>query len=260
MRGNPSNVGGLANRGVGSNGLNPVKREVAENQGNHGARNQQRDMGTTRVYAIGKEVGEDPNVVTGTFLLNNRYASMLFDTGADMSFVSTNFMPLLGISQTPLGFSYDVELANGNKEKIDTVVRGCTLSILDRPFSIDLLPVTLGSFDVIIRMDWLLKNGAHIICDEKIVRLPYGGKFLSIERDRSDRGSPSRLNIISCIKAQKYIDTGGCLFLARIFEKKSEEKNERNLNDVPLLENFRTCFSTICQGFHLFDKWNSKYS
>ncbi|GJS92879.1 putative reverse transcriptase domain-containing protein [Tanacetum coccineum] len=55
----------------------------------------------------------DSNVVTGTFLLNNHYASILFDTGADRSFISTAFSSLINIAPTPLENSYDVELADG---------------------------------------------------------------------------------------------------------------------------------------------------
>nr|GEU52615.1 putative reverse transcriptase domain-containing protein [Tanacetum cinerariifolium] len=45
-----------------------------------------------KVYAVGRAgTNPDSNVVTGTFLINNRYASILFDTGADRSFVSTAF-------------------------------------------------------------------------------------------------------------------------------------------------------------------------
>nr|GEV06706.1 putative reverse transcriptase domain-containing protein [Tanacetum cinerariifolium] len=62
----------------------------------------------------------DPNsnVVTGMFLLNNRYASILFDTGADRSFISTAFSSLIDIVPTPLGNSYDVELADGKIVRI----------------------------------------------------------------------------------------------------------------------------------------------
>nr|GEW77934.1 hypothetical protein [Tanacetum cinerariifolium]GEW77944.1 hypothetical protein [Tanacetum cinerariifolium] len=60
----------------------------------------------------------DSNIVTGTFLLNNRYASILFDTGADRSFTSTAFSSLINIVPTPLGNSYDVELADGKIVRI----------------------------------------------------------------------------------------------------------------------------------------------
>ncbi|GJV25190.1 putative reverse transcriptase domain-containing protein [Tanacetum coccineum] len=56
---------------------------------------------------------QDPKVVTGTFLLNNRYAIALFDSGADKSFISTNFSTLINIKPVELDTSYEVELADG---------------------------------------------------------------------------------------------------------------------------------------------------
>nr|GEW20983.1 hypothetical protein [Tanacetum cinerariifolium] len=90
----------------------------------------------------------DSNVITGTFLLNNRYASILFDTGADKSFISTAFSSLIGIVPTLSGNSYDVKLADGKIVGVDTIMRGCTLNFLGHPFNIDLMPIELGSFDV----------------------------------------------------------------------------------------------------------------
>ncbi|GJY73263.1 putative reverse transcriptase domain-containing protein [Tanacetum coccineum] len=106
------------------------------------------------VYAVGNaekkgNTSRDPNsnVVTGTFLLNNRYASILFDTGADISFISTAFSSLINIAPILLENSYDVKLADGKLVGIDTIIRGCTLNFLNHPFNIDLMPVELGSFD-----------------------------------------------------------------------------------------------------------------
>nr|GEV57625.1 retrotransposon protein, putative, Ty3-gypsy subclass [Tanacetum cinerariifolium] len=107
------------------------------------------------VYADGntknkRNASRDPdsNVVTGTFLLNNRYASILFDTGADRSFISTAFSSLIDIVPTPLGNSYDVELADGKIVRVDTIMRGCTLNFLGHLFNIDLMPVELGAAPV----------------------------------------------------------------------------------------------------------------
>ncbi|GJR89599.1 putative reverse transcriptase domain-containing protein [Tanacetum coccineum] len=64
-----------------------------------------------KVYAVGHAgTNPDSNVMTGTFLLNNRYASVLFDTGADRSFVSTAFSSQIDITPTTLDHYYDVEL------------------------------------------------------------------------------------------------------------------------------------------------------
>ncbi|GJX86873.1 putative reverse transcriptase domain-containing protein [Tanacetum coccineum] len=138
------------------------------------------------VYAVGNAEkrgnasrNPDYNVVTGTFLLNNRYASILFDTCADRSFISFAFSPLINIAPTPLENSYDVELVDGKIVKIDAIIRGCTLNFLNHPFNIDPILIELGSFNVIISMDWLRRCHTVIMCDEKLVRVPYGNETLT---------------------------------------------------------------------------------
>ncbi|GJT81667.1 putative reverse transcriptase domain-containing protein [Tanacetum coccineum] len=86
------------------------------------------------VYAIGNaekkgNASRDPesNVIMGMFLINNHYASILFDTGADRSFISTTFSSLIDIAPTPLENSYDVELADGKIVGIDTIIRGSSV-------------------------------------------------------------------------------------------------------------------------------------
>nr|GEU63755.1 reverse transcriptase domain-containing protein [Tanacetum cinerariifolium] len=128
-----------------------------------------------RSYVLGgRDASPDSNVITGTFLLNNRYAKILFDTGADRSFVSTAFSASINITSTTLENHFDVELADGKIIGVNTIIRGCTLNFMHYPFNIDLMPIPLGSFDIIIRMDWLTKYHGVIICDEKIVRVPFG--------------------------------------------------------------------------------------
>nr|GFB76845.1 reverse transcriptase domain-containing protein [Tanacetum cinerariifolium] len=127
------------------------------NHGNQGGRNN----APAKVYAVGR-AGTDPNVnvVTGTFLLNNRYASVIFDTGADKSFVSTTFSTQINITPSTLDHCYDVELADGRIIGLNTILRGCMLNLLNHPFNINLMPVELGSLDAIIGMDWLAKYQA----------------------------------------------------------------------------------------------------
>ncbi|GKD90300.1 putative reverse transcriptase domain-containing protein, partial [Tanacetum coccineum] len=144
---------------------------------------------TARAYAIGGGgANPDSNIVTGTFLLINCYASMLFDSGADRSFVSSTFSALLDVAPSTLDTSYAVELADGRISETNVVLRGCTLGLLGHSFDIDLMPVELGSFNVIIGMDWLAKYHALIVCDEKAVRIPYGDEVLIIRGDDCDGG------------------------------------------------------------------------
>nr|GEV59657.1 putative reverse transcriptase domain-containing protein [Tanacetum cinerariifolium] len=145
---------------------------------------------TGKAYAIGGG-GTNPNsnVVTVTFLLNNCYASMLFDLGADRSFVSTTFSALLDVAPSTLDTSH--------------------------PFDKDLMPVELGSFDVIIGMDWLAKYHALIVCDEKVVRIPYGNED----------------------------------YLAQVTSKKAEDKSkEKRLEDVPIVREFSEVFPEDLPG------------
>ncbi|GJZ86568.1 putative reverse transcriptase domain-containing protein [Tanacetum coccineum] len=194
----------------------------------------------------------DSNVVTGTFLLNNRYASILFDTGADRSFISTAFSSLINIAPTLLENSYDVELADEKIVGIDTIVWGCTLNFLNHPFNIDLLPVELGSFDVIIGMDWLRRCHAVIVCDEKLVRIPYGNETLIFHGNESNDRRESRLTIISCSKAQEYMAKGCQIFLAHISAKKEEDKSEgKKLKDVPIVRDFPEVFPKDLPGLPL---------
>nr|GEX13025.1 reverse transcriptase domain-containing protein [Tanacetum cinerariifolium] len=146
------------------------------------------------------------NTVTGTFLLIDHHAYMLFDSGADRSFVSNTFSTLLDITSSALDISYVVELADGRTSETSIMLRGCTLGLLGHPFNIDLMPIDLGSFDVIISMDWLAKNHAVIVCDEKIVRIPYENKILIVQGDKRDKCKNSTLSIISCLKTQKYME------------------------------------------------------
>ncbi|GJW21406.1 putative reverse transcriptase domain-containing protein [Tanacetum coccineum] len=197
---------------------------------------------TAKAYAIGGGgTKPDSNVVTGTFLLNNCYASMLFDSGADKSFVSSTFSALLDVAPPTLDTSYSIELADGRILEKNVVLRGCTLGLLGHPFDIDLMPVELGSFDVIIGMDWLAKYHALIVCNEKVVRIPYRDEVLIIRDDNCDGGS--KLKIISYTRTQKYIQKGCQVYLAQVTSKKAEDMSEEErLEDVPIIQEFLEVF------------------
>ncbi|GKA39424.1 hypothetical protein Tco_0731975, partial [Tanacetum coccineum] len=96
-----------------------------------------------RDYAIKDAEPKGPNVVTGTFLLNNRYAFVLFDSGSDRSFVDTRFSSMLDIDPVKIGASYEIELADGRVVSTNTVLKGSTLNFVNHVFEIDLMPIEL---------------------------------------------------------------------------------------------------------------------
>ncbi|GJU16849.1 putative reverse transcriptase domain-containing protein [Tanacetum coccineum] len=211
--------------------------------GNRG--NQRRNNNApAKVYVVGNAgTNPDSNVVTGTYLLNDRYASILFDTSADRSFVSTTFSSIIDITPTALDHYYDVEIADEKIIGINTIIRGCMLNFLNHPFNINLLPVELGSFDVIIGKDWLSKYHVVIDCAEKIVRIPWGNETLIIYGDGSKQGNGTHLNIISCTKTHKYLLKGHHVFLASIIAKETKDRSgEKRLEDVPIIRDFPEVF------------------
>nr|GEV57137.1 reverse transcriptase domain-containing protein [Tanacetum cinerariifolium] len=181
------------------------------------------------------------NVVMGTFLLNNRYATMLFDSGADKIFVDIKFSHLIDIKTVKLNLSYEVELADRKVVSTNSVLRGCTLNLLDHLFDIDLMPIELGTFDVIVGMDWLVEHDALNVCGKKEVHVPYKKKTLVVKSD----SSVSRLKVISCIKARKYIERGSQLFIAQVTKK---EPAKKQLQDVPVICNFPEVFPNDLPG------------
>nr|GEV07914.1 putative reverse transcriptase domain-containing protein [Tanacetum cinerariifolium] len=158
-------------------------------------------------YVINEaDKNQGPNVVMGTFLLNNRYATVLFNSSSDKSFMNTSFCHLIDIDLVRIDTSYEVELADGRIE--------------------------LGTFDIIIGMDWLVEQDAIIVCGKNVVHIPYKNKTLVVEGDKG----ASRLKVISCIKAKKYIESGSQFFVAHVTEKEPQEKWEE---DIPIIA-FRT--------------------
>ncbi|GJU97361.1 putative reverse transcriptase domain-containing protein [Tanacetum coccineum] len=141
---------------------NPLALEGNRNARNN--RNQARGM-AFNVNAV--EALQDSNVVTGTFSLNDYFATILFDFGADFSFISTNFAPLLNVKPSIVNPGYVIEVAN------------------------DFIPLGHGSFDVIMGMDWFSKNKAVIVCHEKVVEIPWeGGGILRVQGEQDLLGLP----------------------------------------------------------------------
>ncbi|GJT98169.1 putative reverse transcriptase domain-containing protein [Tanacetum coccineum] len=204
-------------------GTGHFKRECPKLKNNNNRGNQVGGGNAlSKVYAVG-HAGTNPysNVVTGMFLLNNRYASVLFDTGADRSFVSTAFSSQIDITPTALDHYYDVELADGR----------------------------IISFDAIIGMDWLVKYQAIIVCAEKIVRIPWGNETLIVHGDGSNQGHEARLHIISYTKTQEYMLKGCPVFLANVNTKETEDKSEKKrLEDIPIVQDFPDVFPEDLSG------------
>ncbi|GJY63505.1 putative reverse transcriptase domain-containing protein [Tanacetum coccineum] len=111
------------------------------------------------------------------------------------------------------------------------------------------MPIEMGSFDIIIGMDWLSKYHAVIVCDEKIIHIPFRNETLIVRGNISSNEHGSRLNIISCTKTQKYLLKGCHVFLAHVTARKAKDKlEEKRLEDVPIIQDFLKVFPEDLPG------------
>ncbi|GJY73896.1 putative reverse transcriptase domain-containing protein [Tanacetum coccineum] len=153
-----------------------------------------------RAYMLkDRNAQQDPNIVTGMFLLNQHLVKVLFDSGADRSFISISLASKLNIPSITVDTFYYIKMADGNLVSTNTVIKGCTLTLLNQPFKIDLMSIKLGSFDVVIGMDWLSKYHAKILCDEKVVHIPINGETLII-RVMEKKSDEKKLEDILAVK------------------------------------------------------------
>ncbi|GJR69369.1 reverse transcriptase domain-containing protein [Tanacetum coccineum] len=216
---------------IGSN-LQPVSitYHACEEKGNYKSQcSRANNNAHGRAYLLrDKNAHQDTNIVTGTFLLNQHLARVIFDSVADKSFVSISLASIFNISPITLDTTYDIEMTDGNLVDINTVIQGCTLILLNQPFEIDLMPIKLGSFDIVIGMDWLSKYHAIIICDEKVVHIPIDGETLIIRvfindiliysRNKEEHEDHLRI-ILELLKKEKlYAKFPKCDFLISIMQ------------------------------------------
>ncbi|KAJ9561552.1 hypothetical protein OSB04_006712 [Centaurea solstitialis] len=193
------------------------------NQGNRGG------LARGRAFVIGvEEAKQNPDVVTGTFLLNNYPASVLFDSGADRSY--------------NLKEEHIIEYSNEELVKANKVVKKCTLRLAGKDISIDLIPIKIGSFDIGIGMDWMSNHRATICCAEKIVMvaLPEGGVF-EVHGVKPKRD----IKIVSYMKMRSHLRKECVAFMAHVVDKEAKEKR---IQDIPVVREFPEVFPEELPG------------
>ncbi|XP_071738704.1 uncharacterized protein [Rutidosis leptorrhynchoides] len=133
-------------------------------------------------------------------------------------------------------------MANGKFVKVDRIYKECNLTLANKTFKVDLMPVELGSFDVALGMDWLSPMKVGIQYFDKTINIPLKtGEILVIQGDKGG----SKLNLISCIKTRKYLMQVCQAILAHIKEVKPDELR---IEDVPVVKDFPEVFPDELPG------------
>ncbi|KAI3762059.1 hypothetical protein L1987_52482 [Smallanthus sonchifolius] len=224
---------------------NMVQGKINQGNMNRGNVNQGNANPVARGRAFNINANEaqaNNDVVNGTYPINHQYASILFDTGSDRSFVSFEFEPQLAMGRAKLDKPFDILVADGYSVSCDTIIRDCTLTLSDHDFSINLIPMALGGFDIIVGMDWLTKHHAEVVCFDKYICIPLdSADILNVYGEKPSKG----LKLMSCTTAQKYLRKKCVAFLAHILERKVKDKN---LQDIPVIKDFPEVFPEDLPG------------
>ena len=181
------------------------------------------DKAKEQVFQItAEEAKEMPDVVSGTFIVNNVPANVLFDSGANRSFVSARFCMHLGCLPRKLDENLEVETADGTMTLVSEVFDGCTIDIDGYKFKIQLLPIVISGFDIVVGMDWLFKHQAQIVCNKKMIRINTSeGNEIVVYGSRKK----SQPTLISSMKARKCIRKGCQVYLAYVIDAKKEKRS-----------------------------------
>jgi hypothetical protein len=207
--------------------------------------NVQKPLVPARMYAFGSEgLAEGSEVVTGTIPITGFEASVLFDSGATHSFISSTFVRLSRLAVRPLDVGLAVATPVGKTVVCKSAVCGCPLSICGKILPANLVVFAMFGYDVILGMDWLAKHHANIDCARKRVTLrPWGDTEVTFVGSRAN----TLLPVISAVQARKFIASGDSAFLAFVVEA-TEKKEEKNLQDIPVVQEFPDVFSTEFSG------------
>ncbi|XP_076938849.1 uncharacterized protein LOC143607199 [Bidens hawaiensis] len=182
-----------------------------------------------------QKAAEIPDVITGTFPINNVYARVLFDSGANQSFINHKFYNLLNEPVVKLDNYYEVETANGDLIRIHEALSNATISLASYDIPIQLLPMTLPGFDVVLGMDWLAMNQAHILCSDNVIeiRTP-NSKIIRIIGDKE----AEKVGIISKVKASRCLSKECLAFMAFV----TKEPEPKKIEEVPVVSEFKDVF------------------
>ncbi|KAA0061889.1 DNA/RNA polymerases superfamily protein [Cucumis melo var. makuwa] len=233
-------------QGVGSQTVEQSRVSVVPTEGTSGAR-QKGVVGRPRqqgkVYAMTQQEVEDaPDVITGTILICNVPADVLFNPGATHSFVSSIFLTKLNSMLEPLSEGLAIYTPVGDVLLVNEVLRNCEVLVEGISLLVDLLPLELQRLDVILGMDFLFAHYASMDCHRKEVVFRKLG-FAEVVF-RGMRKAVSR-SLISVLKAEKLLRKGCTAFLAHIVVVQREKLKPE---DVPVVKEFLDVFPDDLSG------------
>ncbi|KAJ0771184.1 putative nucleotidyltransferase, Ribonuclease H [Helianthus annuus] len=193
------------------------------------------------------EAKTSPDVVSGIFLVNSMPMNVLFDSGASRSFISNELLVHPSFKLEKMLVPLEVEVADSKSYLLHDICRNYKILIEDEEFNIDLVPIYMGEFKVVVGMDWLAQNHAEIQCEKKVIHVVTsgggGGERVSVQGDRVIKSK-----LCSIIKAVKHVNYGGKAYLSYVIDT---NRGVPKLKDVKVVNEYPDVFPEDLPGLPL---------
>jgi hypothetical protein len=202
-----------------------------------------------RVFALTKQdVETSPSVVSGTLVISNQHAQVLFDSGSTHYFISHGFAQRLNMIPETLDFKLSVDTPSKHVMCMDKVYKSCNVLVSRRELEANFVLLDMYEFDLILGMDWLSIFHASIDCFGKkmVFRIPGQAEFV-FEGDCLVRPPP----LVSAIQAKRLLRKGCKGFL--VYVLKSEETTLK-IEDISVVKEFPDVFSEDLLGLTLRER------
>ncbi|XP_074346424.1 uncharacterized protein LOC141685206 [Apium graveolens] len=180
--------------------------------------------------------------VSGTHLVGRRDPYVLFDTGSTHSVMSLSFVRHLGVAPSLLYPHMSIATPMGNSVIISDIYPECLIVVGDRNYKVNLLPMEMHDFDVILGMDWLSEHRATIDCQGKRVIFGDADKPEFVYQGSQPKGD---VKLISALKASKLLSKGCDGYLAFV---KDTSKDEPRIEDYPVVRDYEDVFPDELPG------------
>eukprot|EP00253_Pinus_taeda_P004218 PITA_04218 len=191
-----------------------------------------------------RQADYQPTMIEFEGKIFDRTVSVLVDPGATLSYISPKVVESCGLQTTKFKIPWLVQLATGTKRRVLTKVSNCPLKLAGQIITTELNVLPLGSYDVLIGMDWLERRWSIINCKTKIVsyrdELGMGKEIQGIQK-------PVQIRPIKASQLVKCIRNKCQIYAVQVGFADSVDK-AATVKDIPVVQEFADVFPEEIPG------------
>jgi hypothetical protein len=199
-----------------------------------------------RIYAVveNRQADHQASVVELEGIITNQPISILIDPGSNLSYISPRVVEACSLQRKKHARAWLVQLATGTKRKVVEVIEACPIEMngLQTQEALNILP--LGSYDVLLGMDWLASHKEKLNCYEKVLECEDNEGNARILQGIQ---KPVSVRKISTLQLKKFNRKGCPLYAIQVLN--STESKEMKVEDHPVLWEFKMCFQRKCLDY-----------